>query len=149
MCNETRGRHDVLYYVLRESRVGTGRVIMGVTFNTNLQMTTTKQQQQQVTRVKSLSLYHSCFIQIIFSEIWLCLRCGLEFFSRFAQRPQRGVTPAGQECTQSVPVIGNFGCTSRRWRRLCSGSSNWRGSRPLLNRSPAAYSGTARRSHPS
>ena len=54
----------MLYYVLRESRVGTGRVIMGVTFNTNLQMTTTKQQQQQVTRVKSLSLYHSCFIQI-------------------------------------------------------------------------------------
>ena len=30
---------------------------------------------------------------------------------RRAQRPQRGVTPAGQGCTQSVPVIGNFGCT--------------------------------------
>ena len=29
----------------------------------------------------------------------------------YAQRPQRGVTPAGRECTQSVPVIGNFGCT--------------------------------------
>ena len=28
-----------------------------------------------------------------------------------AARPQRGVTPAGQECTLSVPVIGNFGCT--------------------------------------
>ena len=27
------------------------------------------------------------------------------------QRPQRGVTPAGHGCTQSVPVIGNFGCT--------------------------------------
>jgi len=34
----------------------------------------------------------------------------------FTQRPQRGVTPAGQECTQSVPVLGNFGCTYGVWR---------------------------------
>ena len=33
----------------------------------------------------------------------------IEFWT--TQRPQRGVIPAGQECTQSVPVIGNFGCT--------------------------------------
>ena len=35
----------------------------------------------------------------------LCVPCP------HTQRPQRGVTPAGQECTQSVPVVGNFGCT--------------------------------------
>ena len=32
-------------------------------------------------------------------------------FPPISPRPQRGVTSAGQECTQSVPVIGNFGCT--------------------------------------